>query len=210
MAWERRVLDGRFLERAEADAQKQLYYMSDTIEDFRNFFSPDKVMETFDVKARLREVSLLVSAQFANSGVRLTLLDQTPESELQIKGYQNEFKQSVLNLVSNAFDAVVANRGLEPGNGRVIISVVAAAETVVIEVADNGCGIPPELAEKVYEPYFTSKPAGKGTGIGLYMSKLIIEESMGGRLSFVSRPDGTVFSIVLPLGAVPGEEEKDG
>jgi len=210
MAWERRMLDGAFLARAEADAQKQLYYMSDTIEDFRNFFSPDKVMETFDVKARLKEVSLLVSAQFAHSGVRLSLLDPAPESELQIRGYQNEFKQSVLNLVSNAFDAVAANRGLAPGSGRVLISVVAASGRVVIEVADNGCGIQPEIAEKVYEPYFTSKPAGKGTGIGLYMSKLIIEESMGGRLSFKSRPDGTVFSIVLPIGGAVGEEQNDG
>jgi len=67
----------------------------------------------------------------------------------------------------------------------------------VIEVRDNGAGIPAEHAEKVYEPYFTSKPEGKGTGIGLYMSKLIVEESMGGRLSFTSSGQGTVFRIEL-------------
>jgi len=215
MAWDRRALDDAFLERAEADAQKQLLYMSDTIEDFRNFFSPDKVVEEFEVRDKLQEVSLLVSAQFANSGVRLELSDQAPGQPLRITGYHNEFKQSVLNLVSNALDAIVARRSQEPGSavgegapGLVLISLQRSPDGVVVEVSDNGCGIPPEIAGKVWEPYFTSKPEGKGTGIGLYMSKLIIEESMGGRLSFTSAPGETVFRIVLPehrVGAFQGE-----
>ena len=205
MAWERRVLSAAFLERAEADAQKQLYYMSDTIEDFRNFFSPEKVAETFDVKERIQEVSLLVAAQFANSGVCLELLDQAPGLPLRIKGYQNEFKQSVLNLVSNAFDAILAKRaqsgtagGCAPEPGLVAISLSRTGDCVLIEVRDNGCGIPGDIADKLYEPYFTSKPEGKGTGIGLYMAKLIIEESMGGTLAFTSLAEGTVFTISLP------------
>jgi C4-dicarboxylate-specific signal transduction histidine kinase len=205
MAWERQALDGPFLERAEADAQKQLYYMSDTIEDFKNFFSPEKVIESFDVKEKIHEVSLLVAAQFANSGVSLELSDDEPGFPMQVQGYQNEFKQSVLNLVSNAFDAVVAKPAPAEGagaaverRGLVVISLSRVADSVVIEVRDNGCGIAPEVADKVYEPYFTSKPKGKGTGIGLYMSKLIIEESMGGTLGFTSLPDGTVFRILLP------------
>jgi len=79
----------------------------------------------------------------------------------------------------------------------VAISVGREDGSVVIEVEDNGCGIPHEIADKIFEPYFTSKSESKGTGIGLYMSKLIIEESMGGRLSFTSGPDGTVFKIKL-------------
>jgi signal transduction histidine kinase len=82
----------------------------------------------------------------------------------------------------------------------VVISLAADADgtAVAIEVRDNGCGIPPEIAEKIWEPYFTSKPEGKGTGIGLYMSKLIIEESMGGSLGFTTLAEGTAFRIVLP------------
>ncbi len=216
MAWERRALDGAFLERAEADAQKQLYYMSDTIEDFRNFFSPEKVAESFDVKERIQEVSLLVAAQFANSGVSLELLDQAPGLSLRVKGYQNEFKQSVLNLVSNSFDAILVKHARqsragagEGGRGLVVISLARLGDAVLIEVRDNGCGIPPEMADKVYEPYFTSKPEGKGTGIGLYMSKLIIEESMGGTLGFKSLVEGTVFTIALPQEP-QGEEKADG
>ncbi|GFO55138.1 hypothetical protein GMSM_21450 [Geomonas sp. Red276] len=201
MASERGMLDERFLERAEADAQKQLYYMSDTIEDFRNFFSPDKVEENFDVREKIQEVMLLVSAQFANSGIALRLRDRAEGRPLVIRGYHNEFKQSVLNLVSNAFDAVAARWGRgdsSSGEGTVVISLDWGEEVAVIEVADNGCGIPPEIADKVWEPYFTSKPEGTGTGIGLYMAKLIVEESMGGEISFRCGEDGTVFRVLLP------------
>jgi C4-dicarboxylate-specific signal transduction histidine kinase len=198
IAWERQRIDVAFLENAEAEAQQQLYYMSDTIEDFRNFFSPDKVMEQFDIKEKISEVMHLVSAQFANSDVSLKIIDNSPDYLLMIAGYQNEFKQSILNIVSNAFDAIKANDLPErDAAGLVTISIGSEDDHIVIEVMDNGCGIPSELADKIFEPYFTSKSEGNGTGIGLYMSRLIIEESMGGRLSFTSGPGGTKFKIEL-------------
>lgn len=205
MAWEEHCIDDAFLESAEADAQMQLNYMSDTIEDFRNFFSHEKVIERFDVKERIHEVVLLVAPQFANSGVKLQVVDNSPGCGLEIKGYQNEFKQSVLNLVSNSFDAIIAkanegNRsdGTVYPTGLIEISLAGEGDLVAIEVRDNGCGIPDEYADKVFEPYFTSKSADKGSGIGLYMTRLIIEESIGGRLNFTSGPDGTVFRIEVP------------
>jgi PAS domain S-box-containing protein len=205
MAWEEHCLDDSFLENAETDAQMQLNYMSDTIEDFRNFFSHEKLIERFDVREKIHEVVLLVAPQFANSGVSLQVVDNLPGCGLGIKGYQNEFKQSVLNLVSNSFDAIIAKAsgesrpdgGVGP-RGLIVISLVGEGDLVVIEVRDNGCGIPDEFADKVFEPYFTSKSAEKGSGIGLYMTRLIIEESMGGQLSFTSGPDGTVFRIEVP------------
>ncbi len=205
MAWEEQCIDDEFLENAESDAQLQLAYMSDTIEDFRNFFSLEKVIERFDVREKIEEVVLLVTPQFSNSGVSLTVLDGTGGSPLEIRGYQNEFKQSVLNLVSNSFDSIIdkasdGNRFVGSGgfSGLVEICLSAEADHVVIEVRDNGGGIPTEYSDKVFEPYFTSKSSDKGTGIGLYMSRLIIEESMGGRLGFTSGPDGTVFRIEIP------------
>lgn len=210
MAWERKRLDDAFLENAEADAQKQLYYMSDTIEDFRNFFSLEKVVETFDVLEKINEVVLLVSPQFSHSRVGLELVDREPGSPARVSGYPNEFKQALLNLISNACDAILdnASRGDAPdGAGLIVVSVGRTPGAVVIEVQDNGCGIPEQYGDKIFEPYFTTKSEGKGTGIGLYMSKLIIEESMGGRLSFTSGPDGTVFRIVL---ARDGSGEGDG
>jgi PAS domain S-box-containing protein len=204
MAWERNRLDNVFIERAEADAQKQLYYMSDTIEEFRNFFRPDKQIEIFIVNEKLHEVALLVEAQFASSGICLRVDNFSPE-DLTVKGYPNEFKQAVLNIVSNARDAIIERRlGASPRagalpdvNDAITLSVSNDGEKVLVEVRDNGCGIPPEIAGRIFEPYFTTKPGGKGTGIGLYMSRLIIEESMQGHLGFTSGPEGTRFTIEL-------------
>ncbi len=215
MAWERQCIDNEFLAKAESDAQKQLLYMSETIEDFRNFFSPEKVMEVFDAMEKVREAVLLVSPQFAHSSVMLDVVDELAGCPVKIQGYQNEFKQALLNLLSNSFDAVSekCGHGDRPGgdyafDALVTICVARRGENVVIEVRDNGCGIPSEHTDKVFEPYFTSKSEGKGTGIGLYMSKLIVEESMGGRLGFTSRPDGTVFVMEL-TGYDPAKDESD-
>ncbi|BCS55089.1 hypothetical protein GSbR_18700 [Geobacter sp. SVR] len=207
MAWERRCIDDAFLENAEAEAQQQLYYMSDTIEDFRNFFNPEKVIEVFDLDENIQDVVQLVGAQFNASNVGLRVVNNLSGGRTKVRGYRNEFKQSVLNLVSNALDAINGHR--QGGSGLVVIGLSEGAQSVVVEVKDNGCGIPKEYGDKVFEPYFTSKSEGKGTGIGLYMSRLIIEESMGGRLSFTSGPDGTVFRIELPRDE-SGEVEHNG
>lgn len=198
MAWERGCLDEPFLKRAEQDAQKQLYYMSDTIEDFRNFFSPEKVAERFNVKEKVEEVLLLVSPQFTHSGVKLEAEYLLGDAPLYIMGYKNEFKQSLLNLVSNALDAVIEKRSGGSGEaGKVTVSLAAANDKVVVEVLDDGCGIPPQHADKIFDPYFTTKAGEKGTGIGLYMTRLIIEESMAGALSFTSGEHGTMFRMEL-------------
>ena len=204
-------MDNAFLESAEADAQMQLYYMSDTIEGFRNFFSPEKVIEYFDIRKKIHEVALLVAPQFAESGVQLDIVDNSSGEPLAILGYQNEFKQSILNLVSNSLDSIMEKHlhgihgdGAAP-LGLVVLSVASEGDNVVIQVRDNGRGIPSDYGDKVSEPYFTSKPASKGTGIGLYMSRLIVEESMGGRLSYTSDSDGTIFRIELARNDVGGE-----
>jgi len=216
MAWENDCFDTAFLQKAEADAQKQLYYMSDTIEDFRNFFAPDKIVEIFDVRDKVAEVILLVSHQFAHSGITLKALDLAGVRRFPVKGYQNEFKQSLLNLVSNAFDAIkekASQRGAGPegaeGQDQVTILTGNVGDKVVVEVRDSGCGIPPQHADRVFDPYFTTKSADKGTGIGLYMTKLIIEESMAGRISFSSGPEGTQFRIEL-VRHEPGGEVTHG
>ena len=152
----------------------------------------------------LEELVLLVTPQFSNSVVSLKVHDNGGDCPLWASGYQNEFKQSLLNLVSNSFDSIVEKGivikdrdGSNWLNGMVVISLSVIGGHVVIEVIDNGLGIPANNADKIFEPYFTSKE-DKGTGIGLYMSRLIIEDSMGGRLSFASESGDTVFKIEIP------------
>jgi len=210
IAWEQNKLDRTYLVQAVENAKRQIDYMSNTIEDFRNFFNPDKVVESFDVREKIAEVVQLVSAQFTSSGIGLDVVDATCGEALIINGYQNEFKQSVLNLVSNSFDAVLAKYGARDiavnNAGTVRVRLDCSRDKVIIEVSDNGCGIPSDHADRIFEPYFTTKQGGKGTGIGLYMTKLIVVESMGGDISFTSSTAGTVFRIEMTSGASPGGE----
>jgi len=201
IAWERSLLDRPYLVQAVESAKKQIDYMSNTIEDFRNFFNSDKIVEDFDVREKIAEVVQLVSAQFTTAKVGLDVVDAAVGVDLIIRGFQNEFKQSVLNLVSNSFDAVLAKYGAwdsaHSDVGIVKVCLDRTQDKVIIEVRDNGCGIQADYGDKIFEPYFTTKQDGKGTGIGLYMTKLIVEESMGGRLSFTSSTDETVFRIEM-------------
>ncbi len=205
MAREQECLDTAFLLKAEMDAQKQLYYMSDTIEDFRNFFRQDKVTERFDAVEKGREAVILIHPQFTHAGVTLRISVVSQGEALEIRGYQNEFKQALLNLVSNSFDAIMERRerGDTQFDGLVEITFSGSADSVVIQVRDNGCGIPPEYGDKVFDPYFTSKSGSKGTGIGLYMCRLIIQESMAGTLGFTSGQEGTTFRMLLPRDFSP-------
>jgi PAS domain S-box-containing protein len=191
-------LDEAYLEKAATDATAQISLMSDTIDSFRNFFKPEKAKEQFDVVARIEDATAFIRAQLNSYGIGITL-PLKGSSEYSISGFPNEFTQVVLNLLANARDAILEQRQRAgDGSGCIAVTAVLEGGGLVIEVRDSGCGIAPELAERLFEPYFTTKEEGQGTGIGLYMSRQIIEESMGGRLTFTSQPGGTVFRIELP------------
>jgi signal transduction histidine kinase len=191
---------------------QQIQFMSKTIDDFRNFFHPDKTKKAFDVKQAAVDVLTLVSSQLATHGIshRITchvhnqiFEDFTspviPCKEMTILGYENEMKQVFLNLVNNAKDAILECREhglMSPGvKGLIAIDFEHPGERVVIRVTDNGGGIPAGIMDRIFEPYFSTKEPGRGTGIGLYMSKMIIENNMGGRLTARNVDGGAEFRI---------------
>jgi signal transduction histidine kinase len=104
--------------------------------------------------------------------------------------------QVVLNLVSNARDAIMARKEKAPDfKGRIEVSVYEENGEAVVKVRDNGGGVPPEILGRIFEPYFTTKEEGQGTGLGLHMARRIVEEKMGGRLTAANEGDGAVFTI---------------
>jgi signal transduction histidine kinase len=118
-----------------------------------------------------------------------------------VYGVPNEFKQVVLNLLSNARDAILARRSANKGpeEGTIGVSIYSGKKnSVIIDFSDNGCGIPADAAPRIFDPYFTTKEESGGTGIGLYMSRMIVEDSLGGRLRLVKGKGGTLFRIELP------------
>lgn len=201
----RQELSPEYLDEFKANAMRQIRYMSETIDEFRDFYRPDKERQEFSPAACIEESLKLLEAQFAHHGIEVQLIRE-PGSDLLVRGGGNEFKQVMLNLLGNARDAIQERRSKEGGPDPGIIRVTVASRRpgmLNIEVNDNGCGVSEETAPRLFAPYFTTKKESGGTGIGLYLSRTIIEESIGGTLRFVPDQEMTTFHIELPTGNEP-------
>jgi len=169
----------------------QTKHLSDTIDDFRNFFRQKKDKETVKIIDVLNDVLKIIGKSLQNNNIELTIKNNS-NSVLNI--YARELLQVFLNLFSNAKYALVENKK----EGRKIDVVIDEDEKIVkILVCDNGGGIKDDIIHKIFEPYFSTKPQKQGTGIGLYMSKMIIDKHLYGTIEAYNKEDGACFKIVL-------------
>lgn len=178
--------------------EEQLDYMNQTILDFSNFFKPKKSKEIFHLKDTTLSVIKLLRSQFHSKDI--TIETQFDDNTLSVESYKNEFIQVILNLLSNAKDAIeeqIAKGDLGKGKGEIKLNIFLQEGKIHLTVEDNGGGIPPKIIKDIFSPYFTTKEKNNGTGIGLYMSKIIIEESMLGSLSVSNGEKGAIFTIIL-------------
>ena len=166
--------------------------MSTTIDDFRNFYKTDKIKKEFSVKDAVNETLSLIEASLKNSNIQIDILNINKCKN--IIGYKNELEQVLLNIINNAKDALIENKTINP---KITIEIVSKDDYININIYDNAGGIPHDICEKIFDPYFTTKDQGKGTGIGLYMSKIIINNSMNGELNVHNYKDGACFTIKL-------------
>ncbi len=198
-AYEYGEIDKEYIQRAVNDTMKQIQFMSKTIDDFRNFFRPAKEKEIFNCFKAIQSALSIVNAQLTNNTISVKLTAHN-EQELYITGFSNEFKQAMLNIINNAKDAITENRKQSYSahvKGEISIDVSKENNKIVVIIADNGGGIDKDIIDRVFEPYFTTKDQGKGTGIGLYMSKTIIERSMNGKLDVRNVNNGAEFRIEI-------------
>lgn len=172
---------------------RQVSYMSQTIDDFRNFFRKDKTREYTCFRPLIDEVVALVNPVLRQKGIRVEV--HVPDA-LCTSVFPNELKQVILNLINNAKDALLQR---DIPVKRIVIRGDAKNGTLRLEVEDNGGGVPAEIMEKIFEPYFTTKFGSQGTGIGLYMSKVIVEKNLQGRIVVFNKKEGACFSITLPM-----------
>lgn len=166
-------------------------YMSKTIDDFRNFFAPAKDKTVFSVLEAINEALLIASEKLKSHGIEVSMPEQ---SACKIYGYLNEFKQVVINIVNNACDKIVAGN---MNNGEVYIAIRKEGDDVVLEISDNAGGIDESIINKIFDPYFTTKFKSQGTGLGLYMAKVIIEKNMQGSLTAANVESGACFTIKM-------------
>lgn len=188
-------LDQESMKRLKDKGEVMVMRMSTTIDDFRNFFKPNKTAKLFDLDTALRSAADLLDGVLRNHNISVSIQS---EPGIQILGFGNEFSQVVLNILGNAKDALIAHHPAEPV---LHIKVAQTSEQIEIRFEDNGGGMEATTLNKIFEPYFTTKEEGKGTGIGLYMSKMIIENSMHGQLRAENIPGGACFRVTLPVRA---------
>lgn len=186
-------ISDEYMETFKKNAMEQINFMSKTIDSFRDFFKINKEKEGFDVTSSILDVVRLLRPQFASSGIYIIV---NAEKKLTVNGYPNEFMQVILNILNNARDALLEKK---PQTPEININIEQQGEYCVLSIADNGGGVDKRIIEKIFDPYFTTKGPDKGTGIGLYMAKKIIESNMDGYLGVRNSGTGCVFTIKIPL-----------
>jgi len=193
-------LDPEYIQSFEDRAMSQVNFMSKTIDDFRMFFKTDREKTVFSAMGAVKAAIELISIQFGANGISIELESNFDDGETNVLGYPNELKQVVLNLLSNSKDAIYDKRKHlgEKFDGFIWVSI-SKEDKLCINVSDNGTGISESVAGRIFEPYFTTKQPGEGTGIGLYMSKMIIKNSFNGDIAFKNSDAGAVFTIFIPI-----------
>ena len=164
-------------------------HLSDTIDDFRNFFKPNKEKDKVNFTQIVEAVTNIIQHSLKSHHIELK---QELNCGEEFKSYANELKQVVLNLVKNAEDILIENKIKNP---YIKILTRTQADKFVLEVRDNGGGIPKKVLKDIFNPYFSTKKQKDGTGLGLYMSKMIVEEHCQGKLRAYNSDDGAVFVI---------------
>jgi len=165
--------------------------MSTTIDDFKNFFQPNKVKELFSINQAIEGAIRFVSDSYIEHKIEIIYC---MNSDIEINSHRNELIQVLLNIFNNSKDALVEKSIVNP---KVTISTLFSADEISIMVQDNAGGVDNEILERIFEPYFTTKFQSQGTGIGLYMSKMIIEKSMKGSLLSKNFEEGLLTIITI-------------
>jgi C4-dicarboxylate-specific signal transduction histidine kinase len=171
------------------NALNVIMHMSGTIDDFRNFFRHDKEKREFAINDVVSQSIKFVEATLKSSNIEL---DVAANEYVAIFGYKNEYSQVLLNIINNARDVLLERDVADP---RIRIRVFRENGFSVVTISDNGGGIDSGILPKIFDPYFTTKEKTQGTGIGLYMSKAIIEKNMGGSLTACNVGGGAEFRI---------------
>ena len=181
-------------------AMEQIRHMSETIDEFRYFYSPNRLCEDFSPGDKLNETIQVVAPQFAERGIKIELT-VTAAEDRQLYGYPNQFKQALINLLANAREAIQELKELEGENfvGRIAIDLSTNEQRCCIAIHDNGSGVPTALATTLFDPFVTSKNSSGGSGIGLFIVRTIVTDGFKGELNYRSQPGDTTFSISLPF-----------
>lgn len=185
-------MDSKKMKEFVRDSIIQIQYMSQTLKDFRNFLKPSTRKSIFCAKKALMSVLEIIGRQIFYSHIDLIVSYSKPDGIFPVFGYENEFKQVLLNVINNAKNKIVKTRKGE----KIFIHIAYEELQTRIVITDNGGKIPEKIIGFIFDPYFTTSK--NGTGLGLYMAKIIIEDKMGGNISVKNIGSNVEFTILVP------------
>lgn len=187
------LITKHYIEEFSQKISTQILHMNSTLNEFRSFFRPDKKIEPFRIKKATQSVLLLLKDELIKNTIKVTVQIDT---NFRIEAIENEFKHVLINLINNSKDAFSEH---DIKDKLITICTKSENDKNLITISDNAGGIPLNVIDNVFEANITTKSEGKGTGIGLYMSKQIVEKYSGTiDVKNIENPKGSLFTIVFP------------
>jgi signal transduction histidine kinase len=189
-------VDSKYQEKLFNEIHNQVVFMSKTIDVFKNFLSEEhneKNVELFSIKRAISESLQLVDSIFENKKIAIEI---NTDDASYAYGSISEIEQAILVILHNAVDAIT---GSGKKNGRITIDCTVEDESNIIRIYDNGGGFDPLLVDKIFDAYFTTKHQAQGTGLGLFITKTIVEIKFSGTIEAYNYKEGALFVIKIPL-----------
>ncbi len=187
-------ISDELLDQVVDDVAKQLDYMSKTIDDFRDFFRPDKAKEFIKVSLLIEKAKDFLQYMMKTDSIAFKV--EALSEDVNVAIHINEVIQVLINIIKNARDAMMINN---TDNRKINVRYYTKDKNCIIEIEDNAGGIPDNIKNKIFDPYFSTKTNKNGTGLGLYMCKTIIEQHSNGKIYVDNTANGAKFTIELPL-----------
>ena len=187
------------------DSMVQIKYMSQTLSDFRNFLKPSTKKVLFSIKNSLDEIFEIIGKQIFYSNIDVEIIYKEHNTEQNIYGYENEFKQVLLNIINNAKNKITEITESNDRRYKITITVESNKQYNIIKIIDDGGKIDSNVILNIFDPYFTTKK--DGTGFGLYMAKVIIEDKMNGTIKVENKNNTVIFTLKIPQNI--GDKHED-
>jgi PAS domain S-box-containing protein len=187
------------VEKIYQEGKKIIATMSQTLENFMDFFKPNRKMVAFSLSESKKDALALIAKALQKDHIEVEV---EGDGNIVVMGIANELTQVLLNILQNARDALLS---ADVRRRLIRIRFEEDGRDAVIVVSDNAGGIDEDIIDKIFEPYFSTKHSSQGTGLGLFMSRLIIQKSFGGSISVKNEDEGALFTIRIPKGRREGE-----
>jgi len=182
-------VDKEMIEKQMNKIESLTKYMSNTINDFTDFFSKDKQKKLFYLYEAVTNALVIIEGTLKYHQIEIEF---QVDKKVSLYGHKNEMQQVILVILNNAKDILLIKNIVDP---KIIIKIFQIEKKIILKICDNAGGVPQNILYKIFEPYFTTKHKKQGTGLGLYISKMIIEDSLEGKLFVKNENSGACFSI---------------